>query len=193
MAARNGERQQDRPGFVCAAITHHTGRVLAIQRFGDDRWSLPGGRIAGNAPIDAQLRQHVREATGFDVACVEDVGVCVAGSDRVHVTRCDIVGVGADITSRTRTMRWMDPAMAQTLMPAYAQAMATAVRALGGNSEAPSTPDGTASHTPGSLRASSSPVRADRAGGVQRTGDAVAVGVPVSGQEDAVEALEAVE
>lgn len=185
----------DSPRTVGAAITHRTGRVLAIQRFGDDRWSLPGGPIAGHDPVDWQLRQHVREATGFDVECAADVGECRVGSDRVLVIRCDIIGVGADITSRTRTMRWMDPDTALSLMPAYAPVMTAAVEALRSGYVVRSAPLGTVEQPRSRVRgfSQSLPVGADGTGGVQRSGDAVAVGVPVAGQQDAVETLEAVE
>lgn len=170
-------------GSLAAAITHRTGRVLGIQRVDDDRWWLPGGPIRDGDVCERQLRSYVRRSTGFDVRCVAEVGTYGTGRRSVVVVRCEITGVGADMSSGTCWLRWMDAATATRLLPPpYADAATDAIDSLA--------PRGRPATT-GSVAVL--PAGADRAGGVEGAGDAVAVGLAVPGQQGGLEVLEAVE
>jgi hypothetical protein len=118
MAPRDDRRQPELAHAVAAVITHVSGRVLAIQRVDEDAWRLPGGPIAPGEPVDVRLRQYVRAATGFEIRHLTSTGNRPGGGGAVEFIRCEISGVGADITSRTRTMRWMDRATIVALVDA---------------------------------------------------------------------------
>ena len=110
MAPGDGQRRTDAARVVVAAITHVSDRVLAIQRFDDDEWLLPGGPAEHGEDVEVLLRQYVRGATGFELRHLRTTG-CYRGTDGVvEFIRCEIRGVGSDITFRTRTMQWMDRA-----------------------------------------------------------------------------------
>lgn len=110
MAPGDGQRRADSGRIVVAAITHVSDRVLAIQRFGDDAWLLPGGPVAPGDDGEVRLRQYVRAATGFELRHLTTTGCHPGGDGIVEFVRCEIRGVGPDITFRTRTMQWMDRA-----------------------------------------------------------------------------------
>ncbi len=110
MAPGDGQRRIDAARIVVAAITHLGERVLAIQRFDDDEWLLPGGPVTPGEDAEVTLRRYVRGATGFEIRHLTTTG-CHRGADGVvEFIRCEIRGVGSDITFRTRTMQWMDRA-----------------------------------------------------------------------------------
>lgn len=109
---------------VAAAIIHQTGRVLAIQRAGSDLWELPCELLSGDEAGMSNLRATVRAATGFDVACTSVVGQYGTSTGPVEVVRCEIRGVGGEITSSTQKMRWLDREAVPEHMPdPYARAM----------------------------------------------------------------------
>lgn len=136
MAPGDGRRRANGARTVVAAITHVSDRVLAIQRFDEDAWLLPGGPVVSGEDIEVRLRQYVRESTGFELRRLASVG-CYAGAEGdVEVIRCEIRGVGSDITFRTRTMRWMDrDAIAAHMDPMVARGM---LDALDGDDVTPS-------------------------------------------------------
>lgn len=107
----------------------------------------------------------------------------------VRVVRCRIVGIGSDMTAGTRKIRWMDATTLRKHLPwPYAHAL---MRALGAEQAARLSPltDERAASTTTEVQL---PVRPDRPRRMERAGDAMAVGLPVAGQEDGVDALEAV-
>lgn len=135
MAPGDGHRRPEHARVVVATITHVSGRVLAIQRFDEDAWLLPGGPLAPGDAVDVRLRQYVRAATGFEIRHLRSTGSRPTGDGVVEFVRCEISGVGADITSRTRTMRWMDrDAIAAHMDPTTARGM---LDALGADDGAP--------------------------------------------------------
>ena len=116
MAPGDGQRRMDAARIVVAAITHLGERVLAIQRFDGDEWLLPGGPVTPGEDAEVTLRRYVRGATGFEIRHLTTTG-CHRGADGVvEFIRCEIRGVGSDITFRTRTMQWMDRAAIVTHM-----------------------------------------------------------------------------
>lgn len=133
MTAHDGQRCTATGLVVAAAITHVSGRVLAIQRFDDDAWLVPGGPVAVGERIGVRLRAHVRNATGFEIKQPIDIGTYADGDAQVRFFRCRISGVGADITSHTRTMRWMDrAAIAAHMAEPFARGMRDALDADAG-------------------------------------------------------------
>jgi ADP-ribose pyrophosphatase YjhB (NUDIX family) len=116
--------------MVVAAITHVSERVLAIQRVDDDAWLLPGGPVASYEDAEVRLRQYVRDATGFEVRHLTSLGCHREADGVVEFVRCEIRGVGPDITLRPRTMRWMDrDAIAAHMDPVAARGMLDALEA----------------------------------------------------------------
>lgn len=133
MASGDGRRRTDVARIVVAAITHVSDRVLAIQRVDDDAWLLPGGPVASGEDIEVRLRQYVRDATGFELRHLTSLGRHPGADGVVEFIRCEIRGVGPDITFRTRTMRWMDrDAIAALMDPIDARGMLDALDAGGG-------------------------------------------------------------
>ncbi len=92
---------------VTAAIVDRHHRVLVIKR-SCERWALPGGEVDAGESLGFRLRHHVRRATGFEVKAPSVVGVYAVDDALAIVVRCEISGVGSDITADTRSMRWMD-------------------------------------------------------------------------------------
>lgn len=133
MTPPDGHRRPGQARVVMAAITHVSGRVLAIQRVGDDTWRLPGGPVAPPDVMDVRLRAYVRAATGFEIRRLTPTGSHATPDGVVEFVRCEIRGVGADISSRTRTLRWMDrDAIAALVDPATARGMLDALDAAVG-------------------------------------------------------------
>lgn len=128
-------RMPDHGFGVVAVIVHVSDRALALQRFGGDDWLLPGGPVPAGEDVEVRLRQYVRAATGFEVSDLTTVSRHATTDGVVEFVRCEISGVGADITSRTRTMRWMDrDAIAAHMDPTTARGM---LDALGADDGAP--------------------------------------------------------
>ncbi len=117
----------DRGFIVTAAIVDRHDRVLVIQRSGDD-WTLPGGELDARQALGFRLRHCVRRATGFEVEAPSVVGVYDVDAAVAILVRCRISGVGSDITSDTRSMRWMDRATIRAEMaPAYVEGLLDAL------------------------------------------------------------------
>lgn len=129
MGPRHRQQLADGALAVAATIVHvGSGRVLALQRFDEDRWVLPGGPVARGEDLEVRLRAYVRAATGFEIRRLVPTGRCATATGTVAFVRCEISGVGADITSRTRTMQWMDRAAIRAFMdPVSAVGMLTAL------------------------------------------------------------------
>lgn len=128
--ARRDDHTADARIVVAAAIVHAgSRRVLALQRVGRHAWELPGGPVApGEDPL-RRLRAYVRTSTGFEIRDLITTGHCTTPDGVLWFVRCQISGVGADITSGTRSMRWMDrAAIAEHMDPQTAAGM---LRALG--------------------------------------------------------------
>lgn len=94
---------------IVAAIVHHTGRVLTIERYGDGRRQLPRGRARpGESPSDA-LRRITRTTTGFAVIESGVTGITRNDSGVTVVFRCAIRGVGPDFSDQTTALHWSEP------------------------------------------------------------------------------------
>lgn len=129
MAAEAKTRAAASNVTVAAAIVDVTDRVLGIQRAGD-RWLLPSSELASDESLGLQLRQCVRTTTGFEVKELSVAGVYKVEDGLAVVVRCRIKGVGSDITSDTRSLRWMDrEAIRAEITQGYAQGMLDALDA----------------------------------------------------------------
>lgn len=138
MDPRHGQQLAGGSLAVAATIVHvGSSRVLALQRFDDDRWVLPGGPVACDEDVEVRLRAHVRAATGFEIRRLVPTGRRTTATGTVVFVRCEIRGVGADITSRTRTMQWLDRAAIRTFMdPVSAHGMLTALDTASASADA---------------------------------------------------------
>lgn len=127
--APRGDHTADARIVVAAAIVHTgSGRVLALQRIDRGAWELPGGPVApGEDPL-RRLRAYVRTSTGFEVRDLTTTGRRTTSDGVLQFVRCQISGVGADITSGTRWLRWMDrAAIAEHMDPQTAAGMLQAL------------------------------------------------------------------
>lgn len=94
---------------VVAAIVHHTGRVLAIERHGDGRRGLPRGfALDGETPTEA-LRRITRSLTGLAVVEAGVTGIHRAALVTTVTFRCFIRGVGPDFSDETTALHWCAP------------------------------------------------------------------------------------
>jgi len=102
---------------AAAAVIHDgQGRVLLVrQNFGQQRWGLPGGRIAaGETPVHAVVRD-VRLETGLETEVVDLIGLyhLIGGNHGLpeqltYAFRCTVVGGEASVNApgRIREVGW---------------------------------------------------------------------------------------
>lgn len=101
---------------VVAAIVHHSGRLLLIERRGQSRLQAPAGIVTGfETPTDA-FHRIVREQTGFAITERGVTGVFADAEGIVVTMRGEIRGIGSDFTGGTTGLRWCNALDLRTLV-----------------------------------------------------------------------------
>lgn len=103
---------------VGAAVHDTRGRFLAIQRWDNQRWELPGGMVESGEPVLDALRREVEEETGYQVMPTTLSGVYqnVVLDVLSLVLDCGLLGGSPTITSEATAVEWLTPADIQARM-----------------------------------------------------------------------------
>jgi 8-oxo-dGTP diphosphatase len=182
---------------VAAVIVREDNRILAVQRRDSGEWQPPGGVLELDETIVDGLVREVHEETGLIVEAEYLTGIYkhVTMGVVAMVFRCRELSVaGLPSPDETRDVRWLTISQIDDYMNGM-----FAVRVRDALAHAPLDPENRnvrfVTHdgreiVPAEPRLL--PVGADRPRRVEGAGDAVQVRLPVPGQEDGVDALEAV-
>lgn len=182
---------------VAAVIVNPEGDVLVIRRRDNGAWQPPGGILERDETIAEGLAREVLEETGLSIGVDGLTGVYKHVPEGIvaMVFRCTQLRGSADprVTPETQDVRWMSPAeVFEHMDTVFAMRVRDALRFA-----PPSTPAASIRAHNGTTwlddRAASLPAGADRPGSVESAGDAVAVGLTVTGQQGRLEVLEPVE
>jgi 8-oxo-dGTP diphosphatase len=182
---------------VAAVIVDDDNRVLAVRRRDNGEWHPPGGVLELDETIVDGLVREVREEAGLIVEPEFLTGIYkhVDMGVLAMVFRCRPLGVaGPPSPDETRDVRWLTPAQIDDyMMGMIAVRVRDAlehVRPEAGHRMVRFVTHNGSEIVPAEPRLL--PVGPDRPRRVEGARDAVAIRLPVTGQEDGVDALEAV-
>jgi len=68
-------------------ITNEAGLLLVEQNYGQNYWSLPGGKVETNETIEQAAVREVKEETGLEVRLLKTIGLYLKpGEDGLAIT-----------------------------------------------------------------------------------------------------------